>query len=345
MDVKVNLVGDGLAACCSARLLSRREFSLSLTQSSRPRPARLLVSEQTQQLLCEIFEAPHLFQDEPQIRRRIVQWGEGSKAVELPHRGAVVSEQELLDHLWQQVSVSDAAQASVPESDITWSILSVPGAGSLPEPQSFGSRVASTAQVELSQNASEDCCWVESLPDGWLFLLPAGEGRGTLISAGFAPEALIEQSTLIIRQISNVDVAAVAGRYFPVFPSILPELCCPGWLSCGSAAMTFDPLCGEGAGHAAREALLASAVISAIAKGNATEEMCSHYATRLMQGFLRHLQVCLPFYQSGGSGPFWRQETAALQLGIAWMQNRLQGHAPFRYRLAGYELELMEASR
>jgi hypothetical protein len=58
-----------------------------------------------------------------------------------------------------------------------------------------------------------------------------------------------------------------------------------------------------------------------------------------MQGFLRHLQVCLPFYLSGGSSTFWETEAAALQKGIAWMQDRLRGHAPPQYQLAGYELQ------
>ena len=103
--------------------------------------------------------------------------------------------------------------------------------------------------------------------------------------------------------------------------------------------MTFDPLCGEGAGHAVREALLAAAVIRASEKGYATETLLSHYATRLMQGFLRHLHVCLPFYLTGGSGDFWKTEAAALQAGITWMQDRLRASSAPLYRLVGYELQ------
>ena len=106
--------------------------------------------------------------------------------------------------------------------------------------------------------------------------------------------------------------------------------------------MTFDPLCGEGAGHAAREALLASAVIGAIAKGHLVGDLLSQYTTRLKQGFLRHLQVCLPFYQNGGSSSFWMGERAALERGIASMQNCLRDHAPLLFRLNGFELETIE---
>ena len=83
----------------------------------------------------------------------------------------------------------------------------------------------------------------------------------------------------------------------------------------------------------------AAAVIRGVTKGYSVETLFAHYSTKLMQGFLRHLQVCLPFYQRGGHSEFWETETAALKSGIAWMQSRLQNQAPPRYRLVGYELE------
>ena len=41
-------------------------------------------------------------------------------------------------------------------------------------------------------------------------------------------------------------------------------MCGPGWLSCGTAALSFDPICGDGTGHAVREGILAAAVIFAV---------------------------------------------------------------------------------
>jgi hypothetical protein len=160
-----------------------------------------------------------------------------------------------------------------------------------------------------------------------------------LISTGYSPNGLIEQSRLIARHIATLEDAAAPADRFPAYSQILPELCGPLWLACGSAAMSFDPLCGEGAGHALREALLAAAVIRGAAKGYSVETLVAHYNTRLMQGFLRHLQVCLPFYQDGGHSEFWETEAEALKSGIAWMQSRFQNQPPAGYRLVGYELE------
>jgi len=333
MPAHLDIFGDGLAACCAAHLLVDRGFSISLHKTGPPKPARLLVGVPTQSLLREIFRAPDLFAHAPRIRRRIVRWGAHAQTLELPHRGLVVSEMDLLDRLWRQTSIATREPSPSP----AWSLVASPDFAALPALQSFGARQASVATVALAANAPQDACWVESLPDGWLFLLPSGESRGALIATGYAPESLLEQSLLAAPQIARIESAAL--RAFPAFPRILAEVCGPGWLALGSAAMTFDPLCGEGVGHAARVALLAAAVLQAAARGESSASLLAHYSTRLLQGFLRHLEVCLPFYRSGGQGHFWKNETAALERGIAWARQRLRRHAPFQYRFSGYDLE------
>ena len=313
MPGQVDILGDGLAACCSAYLLSQQGNEPRVQRSSRARPARLLLNEQTQSLLRDTFNSSDLFQHAPRIRTRIVSWGAEAQPLELPHRGTVVSEQELLSDLWGRAMIPNSDSSPAADPKAVWTIASIQKSDSLPESWHFGSRLAATTMVELSPQAADHCCWMESLPDGWLFLLPSGDRRAALISVGYFPDRLIEQSGLIARQISSLTADTSPAHHFPAFPRILSELSGPNWLACGSAAMTFDPLCGEGAGHAVREALLAAAVIRASEKGYATETLLSHYTTRLMQGFLRHLHVSLPFYLSGGSGDFWKTEAAALQ--------------------------------
>ncbi len=97
--------------------------------------------------------------------------------------------------------------------------------------------------------------------------------------------------------------------------------------------MSFDPLCGEGTGNAVREAFLAAAVVRSALSGDAAEPLVEHYASRLQQGFLRHLQVCLQFYASGGKGRFWHTESEALRDGIRTLEAALQLQGSPRYRL------------
>src|SRR5205823_7498746 len=129
-----------------------------------------------------------------------------------------------------------------------------------------------------------------------------------------------------------------SGGDFPVAPRIASPLCGPGWLACGSAALAFDPICGDGTAHAIREAILAAAVIRAAAQGEDTESLLAHYRARLTAGFQRHLLLCREFYSSGGPGEWWRSQCAALDRGLEWCAGQMRGLPPFRYRLDGFEL-------
>ena len=74
--------------------------------------------------------------------------------------------------------------------------------------------------------------------------------------------------------------------------------------------------------------------------GEPVEDLLAHYTSRHMHGFLRHLQMCLGFYQSGGPGSFWQSEAALLQQGIEWAGEVLQEHKkPPTHRLVGRQLE------
>jgi hypothetical protein len=287
----------------------------------------ILLSESTQALVCELYGQPDLFHGLFQIDRRIVSWGRDSSPVELPHRAAVISEAALLERL-------DAGlpENAVPEQ-VRWTVHA---SHPLPVPSGerrFGSRMASAMPVAL-QGSLRSACWIEALECGWLFLIPSGAATGWLIAVGGSPQGLLEGSRLIADQIA---VSGDAGSPFPASPRIADPLRGNGWLACGSAALAFDPLCGDGTGNAVREAILAAAVIRAAARGGDEERLAAHYGARLVAGFLRHLQLCRGFYVSGSRGPWWEREVAALDEGIAWCAAVLPG--AFEYRLRGFDLE------
>jgi hypothetical protein len=151
---------------------------------------------------------------------------------------------------------------------------------------------------------------------------------------------LLGKSRVVAREIAHY---ASSSREFPAYARIASPLSGPGWLACGTAAMAFDPICGDGTAHAIREAILASAVIRALARGGDGENVLSHYAARLTAGFRRHLELCRGFYQSGGKSPLWRAELDAIDRGIGWCDTQLDPQlktgAGFSYRLRGFELE------
>jgi hypothetical protein len=326
--------GDGIAAACCAHLLSRADVPVIVERADRPKLPAIMLSEAAQKLLGDVFDRRDAFAGLTRIRKRVVAWGKTPEPIAVPHSAVVVSEQELLDRLRPESS----GQTGKPDPEATWTIFSSRPLPPSSQDRHFGSRLATASPAVLRAGAETDACWIESLERGWLFLLPECE-KAWLLSVGGAVDELLAESQLISGQIA--EVGRTSGS-FPSHPRIAEPLCEPGWLACGTAALGFDPLCGDGAGHAAREAILASAVVRAGIAGADVSALVAHYRTRLLAGFNKHLLACREFYEAGHGGSWWDQELDSLDSGLKWCSDRLQSSAAFRFRLNGFALEAID---
>jgi hypothetical protein len=331
MNGTVLVRGDGVAAACCVRSLFACGLPVSVVRAGRPKLSAVLLGRATQSLLTDVFADTKLLAGLPQIRKRVVAWGPGAQPIVLPHSALVISEHDLLERLWARVQTPIEATQGM----AAWEIISSRMEDAGRDEGRFGSRSAFVSNVQLKTNADRESCWAESLDAGWLFLFPVHGASACLISVGGPAPSLIAESRLIAAQ---VEAPITSAAEFPAYPRILSELCGSGWLACGTAAMTFDPLCGEGVANAVREAILASAVIRAAVQGSGVESLLAHYNARLMSGFLRHLQMCHRYYSTGGTGPFWSSELQLLQRGIESLSERLHPQPSPRYRLVGFEL-------
>jgi len=330
--VTIVLRGDGIAALTCGYLLQSAGFGVSIERAPRAYVPALMLSASSQALFRDVLQLQDPFATLLRIQKRVVKWGPHAEPVAFPHSSVIVSEQFLLEMVMPKLF---HANASSPDAG-DWTIIS-----SRPLPESviecgFGSQIATVTLVQLEKNSDHTACWMESLEDGWLFLMPDAPGSGWLISVGGPLNAHLNSSSMIASQIRGLGNRT---REFPSYPRITWPLCGPHWLACGTAALAFDPLCGDGTGHAIREAILASAVVRAAARGTNVNALRAHYQARLVAGFKRHLAVCLEFYQSGGVGPWWDSILDSLKEGLRWCDHQLSNAGEFRYRLLGLELE------
>ena len=327
--MNIMIQGDGIAARCCARLLEGEDFCVAIQSPPRRKIPAIMVGDTTQRLFRDAFRQDDLFRGSPAISRRVVAWGPDSNALVLPHSAAIINEQDLLESLKPPAGVADTEHAA-------WTIVA---SRPLPEgciEQHFGSRSATAVQVRLREAVDKSTCWVESLENGWLFLIPDRQGAGWLLAVGEFDDSGLGGSRLVSRQISEI---AAEHTEFPSYPRIAWPLCGPGWLSCGTGAMAFDPLCGDGSGYAIREAILAAAVLRCIQRGGDQAALLSHYRWRLLAGFKRHLEVCEGFYRTGGSTPWWQAQLQAVRTGWEWCARELGSGVAAQYQLRGFDLE------
>jgi hypothetical protein len=332
--MRVVIRGNSVAAWCCVHLLKQSGIEPVFCPAGRAGVPAIMLSDPALALMRDIFGNPRLFASAHPIRRRVVQWGPQAEARPLDHSAVVVSEHDLFGALAEPVVTEQTA----PPADFTI-YASRPLAVHVTEHR-FGSRVAATAKVTLRNPDDSHSCWIESLEDGWLFLIPNATGAGWLLSVGPAPEAALQKSRLIASRVDSIESAA---GHFPTAPGIVSPLggldeSGSAWLACGTAALAFDPLCGDGTAHAIREAILASAVIRGIAQGGGASGLLDHYQARLTAGFCRHLAASLDFYRTGETTAWWQSQLEALHNGLAWCGTAMKNYGPFRYQLNGLDL-------
>jgi hypothetical protein len=328
--------GNGITAACCIQAFAANSLAVAVSEAQEPhRGSVVLLSESTQTLLQGLFHSSDLFHHVPAIRQRIVAWGDNTPRVSLPHSACMIAESDLLIRLRKA-----SPQIPCEPTKTVWNVFCVPD---LPQTnsQSFGSRTSTFSKVHLSAASQRETCWMESVAQGWLFLFAASDDTGWLITCGGQPNSLLGQSRLIAECIVSLASSSPPIATSPRIRDCLGE---PGWLACGPASLMFDPICGEGTGNAAREAILASAVVEAALRGENISALLQHYESRLTLGFLRHLQMCAQFYATGGSSHFWQEQVQETQRGIAILSQRIQGYPPPLFRLRDFQLERIAPS-
>ena len=323
----VRVRGDGVAALACARLLRNAGIGVSVESAERARVPALLLSGASTSLLSDIFGRTDLFEGLHRITSRRVAWG--SEAIKVPHSGIVVAEDALIGLMPRP------DEAPTPCEFIVYTTRPLP-APSTRRP--FGSQEATGARATLRASADSHSCYVESLDNGWLFLVPLNACESWVLAVGATVETLLASSRLVADAVDGVEAPTSA---FATSPGIADPPCAESWLACGSAALTLDPLCGDGTASAAREAILAAAVVSAIAEGGDRNALLVHYESLLIGAMRRHLALCADFY-GAGSGPWWTEQCALLKEGHEWCTSRLALLPEPRYRLRNFDLVPIE---
>lgn len=333
------LRGTGVAGAVIAHLLGQNGIAWMAEPSQRQGVPAIMLADSALALLRDVLDKPDLMTNLPMIAHRMVRWGDG-EAVCVPHRALVACEADILGVLGDSAPAGEGEGGVTgdPQRRPTFTVQTTPpfAVGTV---RQFGSRRAQAVPVTLHPDAEPHCCWVESGDAGWLFLIPLAGQDAWLLAIGGEPQALLAQSSLVACRIGTMQAPVAA---FETAPRMLDSLAGEDWLACGTAALVFDPICGDGTAQATREGILAAAVIRGISRGEAAEPLLLHYRSMLLAAMRRHLQLLLPFYATGGASKWWRAQEQAVRDGHAWCTERLAVMPEPRFVLRGFDLVARE---
>ncbi|WP_416464581.1 hypothetical protein [Sphingomonas sp. VDB2] len=316
--------GSGIAATGCAHILAGAGFRVAIEERRRLSVPTIMLSDPALRLIRGVFDRPDLFADQPRVMRRLVGWG--GPAVMVPHGAALASEDQV-----------QTALPSIPSSQAGPADFTIHAAPPVPlgEMQIFGERNAVAARVKLRDPTCIEEARIEAVAAGWLYLVPAEPGFGWLLGVGDSVDRLLGQSALIA---PVVDALGAISMPFPAAPRLQWPLHGDDWLACGTAALGFDPICGDGTAQSVREAILAAAVVTAIAEGGDRAALLTHYRSMLIAAMRRHLLLCAQFYANGGQGDWWRAQHEALMAGHHMCTGLLARLPEPRFLLDGFRL-------
>ena len=311
------VLGSGVAGLTCAQLLAARGWRVDCAANPAPPGPVVIISRLNADLLLELWQVDErLFTGAHRLRGRVVQWEDVAAPTQTATPAFVVPVDILLARLAdlaRKAGVGSVELGHVDPAHYDW-VVHAGGRDAVPEKYvAFGRRRGVAASVKLTPLAHTDRALIESVPGGWLFVIPQGLGRGAL-QAVFADEivdpaaqlgALLARSRFMSALIEEI-VGEPAG--FAAMPRLAMTPCVSRSIDVGDAAVALDPLSGNGVGSGLRSAILAAAVLDA-ARRDAMPQACfDHYAQRLRKTMRSHVQSCVEFYGRAAHADGWRAE-------------------------------------
>jgi 2-polyprenyl-6-methoxyphenol hydroxylase-like FAD-dependent oxidoreductase len=361
------VVGSSIAGLTVARLLWQHGWSVEVRVRRGHAAPTVVVPDETLALLADLWETDRLLIPATRrLDRRLVATGSTIDVVaQTSWTFAVGSLQEgLLQRLRDEatsrltVTFEDGAPTRPPLAANDGWLVSATGRWRIDRDRarpddllSCGRRAILGARAELRPSAEPACWSFEVVADGWLVVAPVGPRLAIvqLMAPHPADSGDGARERLLGRAIHTSVIARelVTPLAEPVSAwSASPQICDP-WIGprsirVGDAALAFDPISGDGTGHALRGAILAAAAMEAIEEDGDELAIRRHYRDRLRFAFVSHLHRCLELYGSFAPRTLWAAELDAM---AAALETIGTPPAPpeFRYRLVGTRLAARSA--
>jgi hypothetical protein len=345
----VHVIGAGVSAFSAAVSLRRFGFAVRWSGTAPYEKNYPIALNGAAQFLIEHLWGTELLTGMPHHRlsQRVVIWGPGKNRV--TQETAMVVDAAALSAAMQTIFAAHDEPSNSLDNSLTrkqiggdsqpWTVDST-GQGCETARLSGGDRFATMVPVALSVQASPDALLIEATDYGWMALLPTGPSTGSLFA--FSPpsvqhpddmlNAWLDKSVAIRRWLDAITGPATTFPTAPTFraPPHDDERC----LYIGRAAMTMDPLSGEGAAATIRTGHLAASLIAAHSRGETGKQLRTFYSQRLAKAMSAHLDSLLSLYSEAPFCKAWHSELDAMKAMSAKICSSAVQYSPMDFTLS-----------
>jgi len=190
----------------------------------------------------------------------------------------------------------------------------------------FDRQVTAVLFFDTAPNFRSDRTWIEAAEHGWWYAarIPRGAVAAFSTDSDIARQLKLRDGTALSRQLNSTrqlrnllrDAHPThAPRLVPSSSSMLDDFAGEGWAAVGDAAISSDPLSGQGLLNALRHAFLATHLVSDYLGGK--QDVHRVYQTHLLQQaedyFAARAEVYATEHRFDDS-PFWRRRRSQITL-------------------------------
>lgn len=331
MIAQVLVRGAGPAGLSAALILHRHGCDVTMQSGPLGGGPVVVLNEVTLQMLAELwgYTASVLIDRLPRanpITERLVVWQAGEPDYLVKQAALAVPVADLAELMRADLpAMRIVSLNSSPPEHVDW-VLKATGRPTPGDHEStrlaFGARRAMSVHVTLNRGTASNRCLLEALPGGWLFLVPLGGVQATLQAMSVLPfrdpdaclHSLLCKSRHVAAVVANTVSPCLA---YPAMPSLQRQPAVPGEIAIGDAALSLDPISGDGVGSGLRSAMLANAVISAIESGEPLQHCLTHYQRRIELAARTHVSRCIAMYGHAHGALQAQAEIAAMAHGLS----------------------------
>jgi len=337
--MSIDIAGTGVAAAVSGLLAARAGHHVNAERASHL-PERIVAAPRATVDLIEELTGIPIAKVLPSrwLSKRCVAWEEQHFSI-MPHETLVFDAQALARIISSRIDTPAPAGAG-PRNNMgrCWKLVAG-GRSASASRIVAGARQAAAGWVAHLPGLDESAMLVACVPQGWLVACPHPAGGISLAAVHPATAKLTPQDALLqaVDHLWRGCAARVEirdNRWIPAAPSFEPGCVSQTHIAVGEAAITFDPILGDGVGNAVRSALLARSVMAAIVSGANERECLAHYRSRLAHAFAQHVYNSASHYSGAWNFAVWREEIALMQASAA----AVPFLDPLELRLEGAEL-------
>jgi flavin-dependent dehydrogenase len=355
---KILIIGGGIAGLTCAHLLAGRGWEIEIWDKLSKSSPTLIINDVTRYVLQDIWQLETDFwYDFHLLTSRQVAWEKDTEVLTIVEDSLVVKGNSLIEKLklhllnQKQIYINETPPNldNICRQDYAW-IIDASGRNSTTalnfgkgRRSQFGQRCILSQTVMLTSANHYNACWMETISDGWIFFAPIDNQQAliqcmlpNIIKEPLPILTLLEETNFIK---TFIDKITTHPTIFAAYPQLLTPLCGNGWIAVGDAALSFDPISGDGTGYALRTAILATSVINSISNSNLnTKECFNHYNLRLNRTFFQHLEQCIKYYSSAFNSREWKIEIELMKLSLQKYKDMQLIFDEFAYNLKDFQL-------